>query len=78
MFGKKPNPAEALYSDQNSRNGNYRHDYEYRTIVGFGQEQFDLALNEHASVGWELVGLHVNAGGPSTSFYATLRRPRTP
>ena len=45
MFGKgKSGPADELYLEQKGRNGNYSHDYEYRTIGALNIEKFDLEL----------------------------------
>lgn len=77
MFGKA-SKSDALYLDQKSRNDGYRQTYEYRTIVQFSMEKFDLELNDQAESGWELAGFHVSSGGANSAFYATLRRPRHP
>lgn len=81
MFGlgkDKPGSADALYSEQKARNGNYSQKYEYRTIIGFGEEKFDVELNAHARLGWELAGFHVSSGGTSAAYYGVLRRPMHP
>lgn len=78
MFGKgKSGPADELYLEQKGRNGNYSHDYEYRTIGALNIEKFDLELNAQARSGWELAGFQVS-GDDAHIFYATLRRPRNP
>lgn len=81
MFGlgkDKSGSAEAMYREQRSRNANYSQKYEYRTVVAFGEEQFDIELNEHAKLGWELVSFHVNGGGTSTAYYGVLCRLVSP
>lgn len=78
MFGK-PQKATDLYREQNSRNDAYSHTHEYRSIVEYSVEKFDLALNTQAASGWELVGYQVAAGaGNAPVIYATLRRSRNP
>lgn len=78
MFGK-PEKANDLYRDQNSRNEAYSPTYEYRSIVDYSVEKFDLKLNANAEAGWELVGYQVAAGaGNAPVIYATLRRSRNP
>lgn len=67
MFGSK---KADLYADQDSRNGSYVQEYEYRTIVMLGAPGFDKLLNERAAEGWELV----NGCMAGTMHYGYMRR----
>ena len=80
MFGKekKSSPADELYLEQQSRDGNYRHTHEYRTLFEISQEGFDLELNVLARSGWELVGFQLLQNSGTVSYRAVLRRPRHP
>lgn len=78
MFGRgkdKLGPAEELYREQAERNPSHSQKYEYRTLLALGHDKFDIGLNEHAKVGWELVGFQINSSpGTSPMFYGALRR----
>lgn len=71
MFSGKKAPH---IEEQDSRNDRYEKRYEYRTIAMIGIVQFDKMLNEHATVGWELV----NATSAGTTLYGFLRRSLKP
>lgn len=68
MFGgskKAPHIEE-----QDARDGQYRREWEYRSLAVIGIVNFDKQLNEHAQRGWELV----NADSAGTTIYGFLRR----
>ncbi|OYX72943.1 MAG: hypothetical protein B7Y81_04285 [Caulobacter sp. 32-67-35] len=71
MFGGKKAPVVA---EQDSRDGQYTHRFEYKTLAILGAAQFDKTLNEHAAKGWDLVS-GCMAG---TVHYGYLRRPLNP
>jgi len=53
MFGSKK--AAAIFAEQESRNKDYRHEYEYRVISESIIGPIDKKINEEAAKGWELV-----------------------
>ncbi len=67
MFGGKKAPE---IEAQDARDGEYKQEFEYRTLAVIGVVNFDKVLNDQAAKGWELV----NGSMAGTTHYGYLRR----